>query len=350
MSVVPQKILIVKSSALGDIVHVFPVVEYLRKKFPDAQIDWVVEKAFLELPQAHPLISSVIPIDTRAWRKGKNLSQFFEFKKLLQSTHYDLLFDLQGNCKSALVTWLAYADKKIGFGKASVPEQPNRWVTDQQFDPPAGQNIRDDYLYLVKSHFSDDAPFHDSAVSLRIVDSQKQKIQNLLASPQLAGKKRYMICPGAAWKNKRVTDAALMDFLQRLHSAEPISFLFAWGSKEELELAQQLQTRFKDSSILLEKLPLATLQNLMASVDRVFAMDSLPLHLAGSAGVSTYSIFGPSSAEKYRPKGEQHHSFQGSCPYGEVFPKRCPKLRSCPTGACIRSLSGEQLFNQNKSR
>ena len=83
----------------------------------------------------------------------------------------------------------------------------------------------------------------------------------------------------------------------------------------------------------------------MASVDMVIAMDSLPLHLAGTTETPTFSIFGASSANKYKPKGKKHLAFQGTCPYKRTFERRCPVLRTCSTGACIRDLHGEELFH-----
>jgi heptosyltransferase-1 len=86
----------------------------------------------------------------------------------------------------------------------------------------------------------------------------------------------------------------------------------------------------------------------MDSVDLVVAMDSLPLHLAGTTKVKTFSVFGASLASKFKPAGKKHLTLQGHCPYGRVFEKRCPILRTCPTGACIRSLTGKAVFNAFK--
>jgi heptosyltransferase-1 len=106
-----------------------------------------------------------------------------------------------------------------------------------------------------------------------------------------------------------------------------------------------LQQRLPGAQIL-DRLPLPVLQNFMAAVDLVIAMDSLPLHLAATTSTATYGFFGPSLGLKYQPQGPQHHAFQGCCPYGQIFAKRCPALRTCPTGACLREANGEQLFKQ----
>lgn len=102
---------------------------------------------------------------------------------------------------------------------------------------------------------------------------------------------------------------------------------------------------FKNSDVV-DRLSLPALQNLMAHVDLVITMDSLPLHLAGTTMIPTYSFFGASSANKYKPLGKQSGTYQGICPYDRQFEKRCPILRTCKTGACIKNLEGSQLFEE----
>lgn len=335
-----MKILIVKMSALGDIIHLFPTVEFLKQQMPEATIDWVVEASFADLLETHPLVDRLVKIDTKRWRKaplkGETWKASVQFKRELQNSHYDLLFDFQGNCKSAIVTALAKADRKVGFSRAALPEWPNLLATNERYLPPRGKNIRSDYFFLAKSACQAlDVKMPLGTVELQMSSKQKKEVENLLLTPVLQGKQKVLVCPGAAWKNKQLELEDLSQLLKKLGES---AFLFAWGSDEELAVAQRLQKRFPDS-IVIPKLPLPLLQGVMAEVDLVVAMDSLPLHLAGTTKTPTYSFFGPSNAEKYRPLGSHHFSIQGSCPYGITFEKRCPRLRSCPTGACLKELN-----------
>src|SRR3990172_12925186 len=104
----PSSFLIVKTSAIGDVVQTFPVLEYLRRKFPHAKIDWVVEEGIAPLLRAHPLLDEVIPIRSKAWTRSplsfQTRTEFSAFVKKLRSTHYDYLFDLQGDTKSSVPT------------------------------------------------------------------------------------------------------------------------------------------------------------------------------------------------------------------------------------------------------
>ena len=110
-----MQILIVKTTSLGDIIQSLPVVTFLQQKFPQAKIDWVVEKPFKELLEAHPGIHRVIPVEVRKWKKNffKHRLELKESLKILRQENYDLLIDLQGNVKSGIITKLAYAKEKV---------------------------------------------------------------------------------------------------------------------------------------------------------------------------------------------------------------------------------------------
>lgn len=322
-----MKILIIKTSALGDIIHTFPVLSYLRKRDPFAQIDWVVESSCAELVEAHPQVNRVLIIESKKWRKSplRFWSEIKNFREGLQEVFYDMVFDLQGNIKSSLVLAQTRAQVKVGFGSKSVAEWPNLLFTHRKFDPPPCKNIREDYLEVVKGYFCDTTPFVIEPLLLRITAAQQAEVDAVLSDATL-------VCPGAAWPNKQLSLVQLEKFLKELDGAP---YLFVWGSAQEREQAVQLASHFP-GSLILDRMPLPQLQHVMARAKRVVAMDSLPLHLCGMTSTPTMSFFGPSLAEKYRPLGQQHQAIQGACPYGVVFDKRCPKLRTCPTGACLK--------------
>lgn len=344
-----MKILIVKTSSLGDIVHTFPVVSFLKNKFPHAQIDWVVEKPYVDLVRAHPFVDRVIPIQTKKWRSGllkkecwKELKSFYVD---LRRDIYDVVFDLQGNIKSGFVTAASQSHNKVGFGRPTVAEWPNTFFTNRRFNPPSGQNIRVDYLFLVQSFFLDFSSFEDKGICLKTSPTEQTYLQSILAAPQLQSGMKVMVCPGSNWANKQISTECLTSFLKQMTSECRGHYLFLWGTQDEKAVAEKLHEQFLANSILMERISLPALQNLMSDVDLVIAMDSLPLHLAATTGTPTFSVFGASSANKYKPVGSRHMAYQGPCPYGKIFIKRCPILRTCPTGACIKDINSTHLFN-----
>jgi heptosyltransferase-1 len=346
-----NKILLIKTSALGDIVHSFSVVDYLRKKFPAAQIDWVVEAPFSDLVLSHPYVDNVLTLSTKSWRKQWNKLETWrslgKFRKFLRKESYDVAFDLQGNIKSGLILSQVRSQRKIGFGKTSVPEWPNMLFTHERFNPSIGNNIRYDYLSLVTASFNEDVSSVNETILLKISKEEQIALDGLISQFKDHQRPIVAVCPGSAWRNKQMTLETLKQFLFLLSNDLKCSFLFVWGNPEERKLVEQLQ--FPDRSFIADKMALPMLQNLLSRCDLVIAMDSLPLHLAGTTTTPTFSIFGASSAVKYKPLGTQHHTFQGSCPYGREFAKRCPILRTCLTGACIHDLKAEKVFRTFKS-
>ena len=156
----PMRILLVKTSSLGDVIHNLPVVSDLRRCFPNAQIDWCVEEAFSDIPRLHPEVSEIVPVALRRWRK--TLTQWAtwreigKFRKRLGQTYYDVILDTQGLIKSALIARQAkgrhcgYAAEVARESLAAVfydetfvippnvhAVERNRWLAAAAFEIPA---------------------------------------------------------------------------------------------------------------------------------------------------------------------------------------------------------------------
>lgn len=135
-----MKILLVKLSSLGDVVHALPVVQDICFAMPDAQIDWVVEKSFAPVLALNPGLHRIIPCEIRRWRKSPlsaaTRRQWSDFKAALQQTPYDAVIDLQGLTKSAVVARLAQlapGGKRYALAnqtEGSGYEAPTRWMAD----------------------------------------------------------------------------------------------------------------------------------------------------------------------------------------------------------------------------
>ena len=154
-----MRILLVKTSSLGDVIHNLPVVSDLRRSFPELRIDWCVEESFAEIPRLHPEVSEVIPVAVRRWRKalGQRATwrEIAEFRRRIRQEDYDAVLDTQGLIKSALIARLAKGPR-FGYD-ASVAREPlaarfydehfiippnahaverNRWLAAAAFDSP----------------------------------------------------------------------------------------------------------------------------------------------------------------------------------------------------------------------
>jgi heptosyltransferase I len=337
-----MNILIVKTSAIGDIVQSFTILEYLKEKFPHAQIDWVVSKNNSSLVSSHPLIRKAIYFDLKT-------GLIFKSIKNLRSSFYDVVFDLQGNSKSGLITLLARGKNKVGFGWKSISEWPNLLSTNFQYDISKKINIRVQYLKLIQSYFLDKSTFPLKKIILKINDEEKAQIDLILnnkifQSGKLDKKTNILIAPCSKWKNKEIPLSILIDFMNLINKHLGVIFILAWGDQNERSICLKIAQNFENSFIL-DKLSLPVLQNLIKELDLVIAMDSSILHLSGSVNTPSFSFFGPTAPEVYKPIGNKHFAFQGKCDFQKTFLGRCPHLRTCQKPSCIKEFEAEKIFN-----
>lgn len=341
------KILIVKTSALGDVIQCFPALDFLRRQFPSATIDWVVEKPFAELLHANPHINHVYEVETKKWKKAPFRIQSFKqvckaFKSLRESS-YDLVIDLQGNIKSGLITLVVKGKEKVGFSRACAPEWPNTLFTSFRVEVDLASPVSSQYLTLAAAFFSKQPVERISQVELMISKEEEEWIQK-----QLSGVKErpIMVCMGSNWENKKLSLSTWQAFLQKVQDKYSSTFFFVWGSEKEREEVEELHQSISGTSFVLPRMILPVWQRMMGHMEIILSVDSSALHLAATTSSLTYSFFGPSSAEVYNPSGASHGTLQGSCPYEVKFTKRCPKLRTCATGACLKNFTAEEIFEQ----
>lgn len=343
-----MRVLIVKTSALGDIVQAFPVAEYLKKVQGVTYIGWIAEDIACELVRSHPLVDEVIPIRSKAIKKifpsPKAFSELLVQRRGIRNQTWDVVFDLQGNCKSACVTLMTRAKKKVGWGPKTAPESVASLVLDEKVDPPGFISMRQQYLYIVKSFFENKDDFESQSVTLHM-DMKMQE--------QCAGEVRrwpidrpcWVISLGSKWKNKLCVTEEIAQALAALQKELNIYYIFPAATTQELNEAAICLKKMPHAlpGNVLYQMPLPVVQNLIARCDRFVGVDSLMLHLASTTSIPTCSFFGASSASLYAPQHCQDVFLQGPCPYGMSFLKRCCDLRTCKTGACMKQFRAKQI-------
>jgi heptosyltransferase-1 len=340
--------LIIKCSAIGDVIQALPALQYLRQTAPNAHITWVVEAPIA--PLLTPLISNglldqVLPIDTRSWRKNffhfKTLHRIFSTIKALRRQRHTTLFDLQGNLKSALITLLARAHSKIGFDPSLKTEWPSHWAYNQYYRPNEEISRPLHYLGMIQYHLGSSAT--PTLPPLEIHSSQSDSSDVPATIARLSLYPTLLIAPNSRWENKCLSASHWKLIIESLLHAFPhLHLAILWGNESELDLANSLATSAPDNTFILPKVPLDRVQSLMKPCIGVVAMDSMALYLAQLAHIPTFSFFGPSVAHRYHTIAsigdpDRHQSWQGTCPYGEEFTFRCDKMRTCSTGACLKT-------------
>ena len=138
-----MRILLVKTTSLGDVIHNLPVASDIRRVFPQAEIDWVVEENFAELPRLHPAVRRVLPVAVRRWRKAllapATWREIGKYRRLASADFYDAVIDTQGLVKSALIATQAHG-QRYGYSAAVAREPLAARLYDRCFAIPRNQH------------------------------------------------------------------------------------------------------------------------------------------------------------------------------------------------------------------
>ncbi len=296
-----MKIAIVKTSALGDIIHASFVPMLLKKHMPDIQIDWVVTQDLAEVLDDHPYIDNIIKLPYRSqaltWPTLKGLWQFA--KKSHQN--YDYIFDLQSLLKSALISFLL-PGKTVGFTAQGCREKLASISYNSKHNIAYSDNIFKRNLYLFKEHFAIDLDKHKNTASttkhLFYAESAYEQIQNFL----IPNKKNILLIPGASTM-KKVYSCARYAKLIDTTATKSHHFIIAWGNSKERKLALEIEKQCQHYKplILPRRLEYNHLKALIDNVDLVIGSDTGPVHMAwalNTASIVLFATSNPASAER----------------------------------------------------
>jgi len=339
-----MKVLIVKTSALGDVVHALPVLVYLKSAGRDIQIDWLVEEAFAPLLADHPLVNRVIALRTKAWRRA---GFFFTFSgawqviRRLRRQGYDRVLDLQGNSKSGFFTLFAGASKRFGFDRNGVREWPNLLATTCRVGLCAGdQHVSRRALAIARAAVpggSDErwaGPLHVNAAAAGRV---ARHLKGLGLAPH-AEHPLIVLHYGTTWSTKRWRLAFWQELAVRLISALNAKVLLTWGTEAEKKAATAIAAATAQQALIWPKRPLPDLLALLGSVDLVVGCDTGPVHIAAAAGTPTVSIYRATDALRNGPRGPKHRGLQAPLGCSPCLRKQCERDERCSGSVSVDSV------------
>ncbi|MCX7991531.1 MAG: glycosyltransferase family 9 protein [Proteobacteria bacterium] len=318
-----MKILIVKMSSLGDVVHTIPFVRVLKKYIPYADIDWVVNENYENLLKGNPDISEVISFKRRKWLNPFgffiNLSELKKFSRYLKSKKYDYVIDLQGLFKSVLIVFMAGGKKNIGF---SNPREPVSSFYDEKIEGDYSKHAVLRYLDLLKplniNWQKEDIEFY-----IPLKEGDIDYVNQSLESMGVIGKKYVVFAPFSRWKTKMWNEKnfkILADMLENRNL--PVIFV---GDKNE-------SLSYEPKKSLIGRLSVNQLYYLMKGAEFVLTCDSGAMHIASASGTKIFAIFGPTSGERTGPfslkKGATIIRKEGvEC--APCFKRECNKSMEC---------------------
>jgi len=342
-----HKILIVKLSSLGDVVHALPVLRALREAYPQSHLAWVVEAKFQDLLQGHPDLNEVIVVEMQKWRRHWTLSSLGAMVRVIRHIRrqrFDLVIDLQGLIKSGVVTGLSGAARRLGFHREDCREPLSALFTNLQAPrTQAIPHVVDKNLTLLKPLGLAAGP---PRFSLYPSETARRYIEHWLlkpagnSHPPLVAVHAAVGYPTKAWPTERF--AALADRIVRELGA---GVLLTWGPGDR-HRAEAIGAAMREPYRLGPETP--ALQQALALYQRLrlfISGDTGPLHLCAAMNVPTVSIYGPTDPARNGPYGPIHRVVVEPQPCSFCFKRTCPTQHEC-----MDAVSIEQVFDAVRER
>ncbi len=336
-----HRILIIKMSSIGDVVHSLPFLEVIRSNFPHSKIDWVVEEAALEILRGHPALDRIIVSRRKTWQK--NLKKGFhvfsvarEARKLykeIRSVKYDIVIDLQGLFRSGLLVGLSRSEKKIGLSGAR--EGAGFFYSPVKVNYE--QHAVDRYLQVAEFLGCDLSLHQDGRIP--VSDRDRENVKALLSRigpnddrPVVA------INPVARWVTK-MWDINRMALLAEKLQRELSCRIVFTGSPQDKRLIENVLEHMGEKPLNLSgRTSLKELACLYSRCRLLITADTGPLHIAAAMGCRVMAIFGPTDPIRTGPYGKGHVVVQSG-----VDCAPCLK-RSCESMKCMDLISVDQCF------
>jgi heptosyltransferase-1 len=323
----PGKILVVKPSSLGDIVHSLPFLNAIRGYFPESEIHWVVAKGFEGLLEGHPMIGKLWILHKDNWRKinraGETAKEITALFRKLRKEHYDLVVDLQGLLRSGLITAATGAPTRVGFREA---REGSRLFYTHTVEGGRDIHAVDRYLKIARFLgcpidticFPFPPPADASDIRLRFTLPEEYAV----------------LVPGARWETKKWAPESFGTLASRLQLKSVIV-----GSRGDQDIAQTIIEGSQGNAVsLVGKTGLKELIEIMRNAKFVVSNDSGPMHIAAALGIPVFALFGPTDPRRTGPYGDIHTVLREKIPCAPCLKRKCNELK-CMRGISVRSVS-----------
>jgi heptosyltransferase I len=357
-----RKILLIKLSAVGDVVHTIPVLNKLRLRYPTAQLDWLVTPAIAELLRHHPAITNVIEFEREAWSTPWRLAPFASYARLaakLRRAAYDLVVDMHGQFRTAALTLATGASARIGFDRPRAgvwdasprkfPEQARKhawqgaregsWVAYTHHIPVPTLDLHavDRYLNVgpILGLDRESADF-----SFPIPQSAISGVETLLAQHGVNSTDIVIMAPGTIWETKQWGSDRFAKVARHFLSKGFAVILI--GSQRERVVCEEVAALAPGAIDLAGMTALSELAALIRRSAISVTNDSGPMHLAVALDRPVVSIFGPTDPVWIGPYRRANAVLHADL---ECSPCYLRKLKHCHHGhACMRSVSAPAVI------
>ena len=328
-----QRLLIVKPSSLGDVVHALPTLAALRRRFPLARLSWLVKREWAEVLEGQPDLDEVLAVDlsVKGWPAAV---------RAVREGRFDLVVDLQGLLRSAVLGWASGSPARVGFANG---REGSPWCYTHRVPvPDVSMHAVDRYLLLARFLGAESEKPGPAAFCLPRDPAADARVDALLAAAGVrAGTRLVALNPSARWITKRwpaESFAAVGDWLQRYGGAR----VAVVGSGKERSAGDDVIRLMQTTP--LDLVGKTTMKELIALLRRLrvfITNDSGPMHLAAAVGTPVIAPFGPTDPGRTGPYGDGHHVLRSSVPCSPCFSRRCANP---VTVECLTAIRPQQVI------
>lgn len=341
-----MKLLVIKLSSLGDVVHTFALVNRLHHERPDIKIDWLVNDSYAELVESHEAVNRVWKFRRKAW--GRNwwspLTHFgiVSLISSIRKERYDVCLDLQGLLRSGLLTFFAGAGKRAGL---SSGREGSVHCYDTLIDPGEDPHAVDILLRGLKVF--DTARPKTPSFGLKVMDGARAAVGKVLSDIGIKG--RYLVFhPGARWQTKRWPVERWRELAERVSHGSGLPILFT-GSPDDATLIDGIVKGNPKSFGLAGKVELVELASLLNDAVLMVSVDSGPMHLAAALSKPIVAIFGPTSPERTGPLSVGGvEILQAGTECVPCFSRQCERDLECMSGISAESVEARVMKTLKK--
>jgi len=321
-----HRILIIKPSSLGDVVHSLPFLNAVKTRFPQAEVHWVIAKGLEGLLEGHPMIDKLWIIKKDTWKKIRNtkstIHELAILFKALKNEKYNLVIDLQGLLRSGIIAAATGSPIRVGFREA---REGSRFFYTHKVAGGRDIHAVDRYLKIASFLGCD-----ISEVCFPFPLTQSSDCN--LPDPDLID--YAVIVPGARWETK-IWPA---EKFGRLTSLLPFNSIIV-GSKNDQDIADEIVSLSGGRAVSLAgKTNLRELIAVMRKAKFIVSNDSGPMHIAAALNIPVFAILGPTDPVRTGPYGKRHIIIREDIACSPCFKKSCDDMK------CMKDLSAEKVY------
>lgn len=342
-----EKILITRLSAIGDVIHALPTAYALRRKYPNAQIDWLVEIKAAPIVNLNPYLDNVIILPRKKWKRQlkedgflKTSKSFINFFKEMRKKGYDLNLDLHGLFKSAFSSYLIKPGLRMGPGDG---RELSTFFYQAKIDMPKKkmhQVERNLHMAGALGAENDEVNY-----GLKISPVIKSRVSRFFERENIAKDKKIIaINPFTTWESKNWFLERYFELAERL--IERGYFIVFTGSNNDREAINKFESKNDAYANLAGRTDLEELTEIYNRAELYIGGDTGPTHLAAAVGATVVALMGPTDPETHGPYGEKHIVIQdNSLECIRCWDKHCSRSMQC-----MKSITVDQVLRMIRNK